>query len=601
MDETNVIQLLKLSDIYYKHAKSSIFNCQSQSNLKEYYTLIKLSLISLFEIIKSNQKISLNLKLQSYLLISQILDNESFNNDQSDHYLDQIIMLTTNNLIHDDLYFKYNIQAKFYQCQRLLNLSNLNHNNKQIYKILEQYEDNFLFFKYLKFQYLDKFSNHFKAIEYLQTVILPNLPNDSKYKVLKEYFQLLEINYCIQHDLKFKSLKDEIQPENIILQAIKQYIELIYHIQYLPQFQNVNEITLDDKFKSFAKFINENQKNLTNPMLRINFPFLKGDRNLDFDLEITWLNYTELNILFCISFGLSNLGTSFEKRKSLKLFEKALESINLELSKYNRFNSLIKSSQIKIKFLKFWQNQTNFYILLENLLVEDLSIAKFNGLQNQIINNDYMVIYLNAIYNQINGDLINASNLYEKILEFNYNDEIYLYSSFNYLLILESQISWAKRIKDSSDKLIQISKKKNQILEILQKTTSNSNKFIVQLSFKLIQLIYNYNSLSIIEINSKISSILNEFPTNFINFKKIPLLLAIILYINSSTLNSNSDEKQKTSQIAFNLSKFGNFKILRYITGLLNLNNAQLANNFQQVTIQTNKLQKIKDNLYSAV
>lgn len=586
-------QSYQLAQYYYQYAQSHTQLCQSALNLKEYFTLVKLSLSLLFKITSSNQKTSLTLKLKSYLLISRIIQNESLD-DTYQEYLDQILVLTQNSL-SDPLHLFFNLQAKFLLCKSYQITPS---NYKQTLNIVNSHEQ-ILLFKYLKFEILGKVSKD-QALYYLQNTLIPSLPLDPKFKKLSDYIKLLEFLHSLQNNLPVSTDIGSILPDDLQLISMKHVFECLYYLQYNPEFINEKSSGLEEKLRGLASFLTNNEEELTEGSIELRFPFLQDQ---DFVITVEWLSYNDLNIMFSFLYGLTVLNKSFEKRKSKGLFGNAKRLIDHELGKFNQFNSKIKSLTPRYKQLREWRESCEFYTLLEEIITEDLTLEQFTNSSFKV-SDPSLLLYVTAFYHQSNADLEKAVSHYDIILN-HYNkpgnEELVLYSLFNYYFVVDGKLSLLKRSNTThSPDLVELSSKKNKILEEIHNMTQNNNKFMVNLTKELIYLIDNPTNLSILELNSKVSQILRtneEIPkggiSTFEKYKKTPQLLAILLYLNSLTLNSNSDERQKTSQVAFNLAKYGNFKFLRYITGVLNLKNAQFANNFDQVRIQTAKLDKI--------
>ncbi|KAH3678537.1 hypothetical protein WICPIJ_008830 [Wickerhamomyces pijperi] len=586
----------QLAQYYYQYAQTQGISCQSSVNLKEYFSLLKLSLSLLFKITSSNQKTPLALKLKAFLLISKILQNESLDEGYQ-QYLDQIIVLTQNTLT-DPTHLFFNLQAKYLLCKSY-NITPSNY--KQTLNIVTPHEK-FLVFKYLRFDVLDKVSKE-QAIQYLTGTVIPALPLDPRFKRLVDYIKLLEFQYCLQNNLPVTSDIDSIQPDDVQLMSMKHICECLYYLQYSPELKDGTSQGLEDKLRKLAAFLTNNQAQLNNDVIEVRFPFLE---NQDFVITAEWMNYNELNILFSFYYGLNILNRSFEKRKSIALFQNAKTLLTHELGKFNKFNTNIKGLVPRFNRLKEWSQVCQFFLLLEKIIVEDIALETFNK-ETFNIGDPILVLYVTAFYHQSNADLKKAQSIYDIILN-HYdkpqNYEIVVYSLLNYYLITSGQISLSKRTDGTmSQELIALSAKKNKLLEEINRRSQGCGKFMVRITLEILYLVENPDHLSILELNSKVSQILKtkEISSNqqsksstFEKLKKTPQLLAILLYLNSSTLNANSDERQKTSQVSFNLAKYGNFKFLRYISGLLNLQNAQFANNFAQVSIQTSKLDKIR-------
>jgi hypothetical protein len=117
------------------------------------------------------------------------------------------------------------------------------------------------------------------------------------------------------------------------------------------------------------------------------------------------------------------------------------------------------------------------------------------------------------------------------------------------------------------------------------------HRFLMKSTHDFIRLLTHHEDLSTLQVNEQVSNLIDPL---FDYFKNYPLFASMLLYLKSSTLNENSDQKQKSSQLAFNLSKFGNQLLIRYVTGLLNQQNSNIARNIQQYDIQTAKNKKIK-------
>ncbi|CCH40896.1 Immunoglobulin A1 protease [Wickerhamomyces ciferrii] len=609
---SNVVLFFQIANELNLHADENLNKIQNKRNLQEFYTLKQISISSYEKILNYKPKVSKNYQIKCHLKLGEIYSNLSkINNNGEDdqesplikagYHFDQVLLLCD----QDNLYEKLITQTK------IINLLIETNQFKQALKLCNNLFEyvNFIdsiYLIYLKFKILIKFDPK-QSLPFLQSMLdrfnkLPNIPDTYNEGLL--LLKLNEITFAIQQGIKpitdVKNLKSNNKLNSI-------------HIEFIQILNKITNKQINDDIEIDFKTLSSNISNLPkaqNNKIQYNLPFQGKLITISDQLPIY-----KLNILICLMYGISLLNSTHLKRKSLTLFEKSIKLIDEELNQIN--HSLISINEnIKAKFneLNHLKALVNFFKILENSIIGPIDDELLKNFKNSINllskdlypNFELKIIYSMALKFQLNGDLNISKNFYKKLINkfeseetsnTKNSNEIYIFSIINYLLLIESSIHYYTRSLQN-DLIPNLTQERliilNKLDEIINFKNSNlKSKELIELTLIFIKLIYNYENLSKIEINEKISLILK----NFENLKKFPLLCSILLYIKSDTLNSNSDQKQKSSQTSFNLAKLGYSPILRYLSGLLNSQNATIARNFQQAEIQNLKLIKIKKNI----
>lgn len=587
------IELFNIANNYYEVAINSKKEIKNNQQLKEFYTLIKISLICIDKILNDKNLIDSNLKINCLFMKSDIINEFNveiydLSNEliKPEYLLEEIILLASN---HNSL-LNFRIKAEF----KLIKLNYLNKNHKISLKLIE----NSIFNKTSLFKFLNVLIlieiDPLKSLNFLQFLIQSNqIDNDAE---IINLFLLLESMLSLslnQTSIVNLNLINTNIPQFLIL---KSYLDILYQLNLnQPAKDPNNEFInlLQIKLKSFAELIS-NFKNLNNNFL-IDFNCF----GFIIPLNLHWLNYNELFSNFLLIFGISNLNTSFEKRKSLQLLNKNLSTLEENLIKFNEFNTHLNLTEFN--YLNELKSQTVFYKLIELSITTGFD-NEFNCLIKNIRDKN-QILYLKAINSQLNNNLIEAKDHYWEIineLKNDFNNDLFILSNLNYLLIIEGELRFKNRLnKLNSELILNLTSKRNLILSNLKLIENSKNslinfKFLIKLTIDFIYLLNNYNNFSILEINEKISNLIDPL---FDYLKNYPVLLSILLYLKSFTLNENSDQKQKSSQLSFNLSKFGNQILIRYIAGLLNQSNSKIAKNLQQFDIQSSKNLKIENKI----
>lgn len=624
-----VQQLLDLAEEYNHFATTHWSQVNTRKNLQEYYTLIQLSISCYQKILGYKKKsVKLDTKIKCNRAIADLLvwncnSSEDNPSDSPEYYYDQAILLCGDNAQYK--YEKSVCEVSIVNCliqkkkfKQALNLINE--------KIEEWGIENSSVLIYFKFQ-IFLLTDPSKALPFLRNYLssLPernatdNTANDI------EGIEYLRLNEYIISVYRGEQPLSEIPSRqyNMSIQLLGRFALIL-----AGKFMKGLRTSYDDEdcFKSIAFLINSLDSTASDS-LSVKFKISGGSSMI---LSTQSLDQGEFSIFMCLFYAISLLNSSFEKRKSLKLLNKTLELIDSALRKINVYQKSFKFYENKVTKLKYMRSLTIFYKIIENSIMEPIDPKLFKEFQLSvkdvpvyaIESHQFKELYIKGLKAQMNGKLMNAKNHYKKLLleqesdsnkrtvhqdgagigndyyaGKNLHSELYIISCLNVLLIIESSLHYYKRASKEWE-VTKLTNERNEILDkidrvINTKRSASSESYLIKTTISFIHLLYNYENLTTLEINEKVSNILQ----NFDQLRKFPLLCAILLYIKSNSLNSNSDQKQKSSQVSFNLAKLGFSPIIRYLSGELNGNNATVARNLQQAEIQKQKLQKIRKSM----
>lgn len=603
-------KLLQLSDEYYKHAKSNIRNIKNLKNLKEYYTLIKLSVLALTNALRDKSQFSNLLEIQINLKIAKILINDALSiesiNDNSieqdsltpEPFLDRAILLSSNSVNSKSLHIEacvLNVRL-LDSNKQFIQAINFIDNLLETSTVLDQSEAEI--FQYLKYKTLSSISEQ-QSFSFLNELLKKG--DNFQLKDLRDLLLLQQYSFCLSKNLKPITSLSDILPNVLQLKIMKYFLEIIHFLNY----KDLNETTkIDEKFKELGKLLSGEKKQLS----RTFFEFDYTTNMVSLTLRIDWFDFNLLNIFFTILYGIFNLNTTYEKRKSKLIFNKALEQTQNLISSFNKFTEKLNESYYnKLMLFKYL---ISFYQIIEVSIVDRIPIDLINDFELSHSEDNLKLFkssYLKGIKYQLDGNLSESYKNFEIIINNKTNDknisensDIYLFSIINQLLILESNIQYFKRVKNS-DINLNFNKEKLALVEKLNRLKNSQkfefkNKNLVSTTIKLIELIFNYNNQTNLQIENEIEELLSSNNNNE-NLKKYPLLYSLLLHIKSKNLNKDSSIKQEISQSSFSFAKFGYSPLIRLISGNLNLENAMNSMNLQQVEIQKQKLSKIKTQL----
>lgn len=617
-DKVRSQQLLDLSDQFYSHAVSQMKNIKTKKNLQEFYTLIQLSISCLEKILEMKNKVSLALRIKCHNKLGFIINNNcNIDQDSStlEHHYDQVIMLCGNNFV-----FKH--EKCLAQAGIIISLIDTKKYRQALKFVNETIEEwgleNASLLVYFKLQIL-LLSEPSQALNFLQNYISDNKTTSG----ITSFFKIIEICLSLYRGMKPMSTLESI--DNTDWADSKETSDIL--LLFTKILVQINHRDLDSSekleslFKTAAGSINalDPEKTFT-----VNFQIPGGDI-LPIGLEpITCEN---LNILTCLLYGITLLNSTYEKRKPLKLFDRALGMIDSALFQINDHQKSTTSISNRVLKLNYLKNLTIFYKLMESFIMEPYSSTLVKEYEKSMASipkylqesGQLRTLFVLGLQAQLNSDLSRAKNYYNELLRKHEqgenlknaspdhagigNDhfapktiysELYIFSCLNLLLIIESNLHYFTRT-GKTNKVVESSNERKEILVKLENITKAKNnsikeKYLIDTTISFLHLVYNYDNLSILDINVKVSEILNNFEA----LKRFPLLCSILLYIKSDSLNSNSDQKQKSSQVSFNLAKLGYSPMIRYLSGILNGKNATIARNLQQAEIQSQKLKKIK-------
>jgi hypothetical protein len=603
-------QLWDLSLQFYTHAVSSRPKVATKQHLLEYYTLVKLSIACLLKILKWKQRATLRLRIKCNILLAQILVDEvdlRSAEEPPETYLGEAMMLCSNNL--DFVHYRYH--AEFMMVQLMISRGET---RQAVRYITNSPVAETLLFRYLKFQAYaldDPVQAHKLLLMILHSPEFHHCHQESK-----SFIYLTEISFCIQNGLKPMSDLNGIITLFPLLQAMKLSLASILQLHY-PSGD-------DTQMKKELSLAIDQLANVSSFVL---LPFSFNGRLIHLNVRLQ--SHVLSLIQFHIYQGISGINATQDSSASTKSFEMASRLIGDETSRIsNPFMNAIKSNKQDLKRVSALSEDIKFYDTLKSLSSYLLATKKDSDgkklgvegpptddltrllsihpslIQDLDLKDDTRRLYLMAMVYHSYGQPDAALQEYEKLLirletanPHHKHNELYLFSTLNLYMMVQGCIEHYSRneLSGRASALFRLRDDSTQRLQKIMETpnTSLPQRFLIRNTLQLLTMLFNFENKSSQYINETATQLLQQFNL----LKRTPLLTSLLLYVKSVTENKNSDEKQKTSQIAFNLAKFGFYPLMRYITGVLNANNAAQARNLEQVDIQNDKLKKMIPNL----
>lgn len=582
--------LYDLGNQFYSHAVSQRSNITTRKHVQEYYTLIKLSITTLRKLLNMRNKASLTLRIKANILIARILTNETDQmslTDAPETFLSDAVQLCGDSMENRKLRYEAEVG--------ILQDLHARGRYKQALKYLAtcSFADTFLF-RYLKFSML-KETEPLKAHQVLLQV-LSSSEFESLEKDTKDFLMLMEIAHCLEVGVKSNSILDSLRPSLPQLDLLWNFLVVFREIQTTQSIKSPSTI-LDAHLKAINNIISSG---LTTPDI-IHFPF----ESYTIDFSVSLPSGPAMNSIFFVIFSVAKMNTTYIKHKPLSTLQMAEKQLQSALD-VSSARSVIKSNNTENRAMETLKTVIGFYTLIEASVASDpFSESGINQRKHgkSMIQDPILLRYANALDLHLTGSAEAATKDYlelaaemEQRYENRYND-LYICVCLNLQGLVESQVEYASRLQ-YSDKMHQLMNLRNVVAQKLANVYEAPNsslyeRYLFETTTRLLHLLFNPTNLTIFEITKDVDSIL----INQEQLKNYPLLLSMLLYVKSSALNQNSDQKQKSSQSAFNLAKLGYSPLVRYTTGLLNAECASRAQNAQQLEIQQQKLAKIEQTI----
>ncbi|CEP23738.1 unnamed protein product [Cyberlindnera jadinii] len=616
--------LWDLSHQFYNQAVQNRSRVITVTHLQEYYTLVKLSIVCLQKIIRQGHRATLRLRIKAYIQWAQIIINE-VNLKASDQNPEAL--LTSAMFLCGEI-----VEFTHLKLTALYTLIQLQLANGDVGRALPMttttaFKD-YALMKFLRFQCLQLLCGNPQGLE-KATAAFSSLMNCPQWSSLNEHtkkaIKLLGIVFFINNSLSVPYSVYEIDTSDekdmdCWKKCIISTLELINNqLQY--------SVTLQDLQESLKEAHSDKH------VLRVNleFPHDNGVVTLSSEIQLMPLVTTQLHLIRALK--------SSSVKRSLDTVSNTEFACQQELHKMLAGTySYMKSSSMVIREAQSVLQDVYFFETL--LLIGNKGIwpAKFNSDGSKIIFKldelpswdkigltelDVMIkdcprrlnmwssrirdtprrAFLIAMSLHSLGKVVDAINRYMSLLKGIETHratlrcyDIYFLSLLNLYVLLQGLLRRKIRTGavDGIQQLLNLLGFVTQRLVQVRRVNQQFHKpqLLVTMTLDCLDALYNPGDVYTMDQRNAMVSCYQS--TYIEKLKQYPLLGAMVLYTQSLTELKNSDQKQKYSQVAFNLAKLGFYPLVRYTTGLLNASNASSAHNIEQNEVQMEKLRRIQ-------
>ncbi|CCF56530.1 hypothetical protein KAFR_0B02320 [Kazachstania africana CBS 2517] len=601
----NVNQLHALAMEYKSTAYAHSTTIECESELTEYFTLIKMSVATL-TYIKAKCTISFQQEFQITMEIIDILLNETFNFDLvEDHIVemreklrsysnvtDYILMLDFVTLytipLKKETKFQYNIALR--NCDQLLNE-------------LDPSTSWFKIFKYVDCCLCMKLGKTKRVIKnFNELLALDNIENISQFNT---FILLSFINFHLEQRLPISDelldkLNNKINSELVgerlfVWKLILQMIIKIY-----------NDENITNNLNAFKEFFASNKDKLTihDPSVTITM-----ENNLSFQITHPGIfNYKDLKNVLLFLQSISYLTNCYDPNSNFST--KFLPKV------FNTTTKLIKAidcSDKSISFIDFkvnWYNDIllhcEFYKIWENLLLN-------SNIQNNMKKSPYTAL-LDAISTQIDsGEQRNVLEAYSKMFnKKSVPNEIKLICLLNSYTVVISKISKTNsniEIQEYISTCNEIWAKINTVVKLTDIQYNN----VWDCTITILWIISHFEAFTenplpstdgekseyitklnhYYENNKLLTTAENVIKNEAARLKKSLLLQILINYLGGRIIETDLNQIYQISHVCFKISKLQKMKGISYITGLWHLMNCTIAMKSKEVAITKAKLESL--------
>lgn len=595
--------LWDLARTFQAQAHAGRHRVLTRHHLKEYYTLLKLAVCCLQQLVNARPRTTLRLRIKAHVQLAKILLSDTDLGDDAkdspESHLTQAIVLCGDTLQFQQLRFcaEYTLaksaMAKGYTRHALAQITGSRFSVS-------------LPFQLLRLQSVaDPIRAHAMLVNMLQSTELQSCHQDTQ-----TYFSLLEVSYAMSHGLlpftDVFSIKTLHSTLSLVLMVLSSLASLYS--------TNDGKVALDPAIVASLMDLDS----------VVTLPMTLGDITLMVEVDLPPTKLLVAQIF--IHNALTGLHLNTDSSITSKCLEVARETIaSWELSpvaQLIRYNGqlLARAHELKgeIQFFEVFKSITSNTFSQKT---DSSGRLGFEGIQTTNEKRLFPVLgpqlsqmcinlseerasYLLAMAKQLYGSPKDSMLLYCNLVRlaeskpsFKY-DELYLFSLLNLHLITQGCIDHFSRgsLEGWARCLFRI---RTDVAAKLQRVMAAPGIFIrknfnLDVTLQLISLVSNADNRTNEQCLAETGELFSKYLPEL---KGAPLLASLMLIEHTRRMNKTSDDKQKWSQMTYNMAKYPFCPLIRYVSGLNNLNNTVGARNMQQYKIQEEKLNRMIPNL----
>ncbi|CCE61294.1 hypothetical protein TPHA_0A02120 [Tetrapisispora phaffii CBS 4417] len=634
-----------LSQEYLKHAYKISKNVGNEAHLKQYYSLISMSL-KCFQYMKENYQLSIEQDYKITIELVNILINETFNLELAESYLSSLKERLQN---HQVGVLKEKMICDYYILYQL----SKKHNTEYYYKIASRNCSQLVTYLETLTTTNDVIETWLPIFRYIDVWL--DIKANKKNMVISKYNDIIQENIKNCKSERFEafillSFTNYLLGENhVIPKTVTNRLDELdwskigikYHgwklvtdlIRNIYKDENITE-TLNEfkeyfsKIKKISKII---QKGTDHSLSNSNIYFKNG-----FYLEVSFgviFDEEELKNILLLFQSVSYLVNCYDKRAnfSTKFLPKVKETTkNLLLSTINNESTLnddnethsLNYTDTKIDWYKSILQVTGFYQSLESIILLGSTniTANITDIEGSITKLDVQYPHLlQAINTQaIYGKQLTAVEEFFTIINSkSISPELKMISLLNsYSICLYSKFSGAV-VQNSHGDLWDYNKIWNQIEKEME-TTNLSENSIWDCTITILWIINHFEQFTSnllpstdSEKNSYLEKLRIYYESNklgnssskhiekwksegkYVKLKKSLLLQLLLNYLGAILFEHDLEVMLKISGICFHISKEQELPNIRYVLGLWHLRNCTAAMDSKSATITKVKLESI--------